>query len=89
LADFSTKKGKYVMCPIETLQFVPKGSVKAEPVPLPDTFDDDFKPGLYAQTKEFLENPASPDLLSLAEQIRNARDTCVCELPELCSRLLA
>ena len=49
-----TRKNRLILRPMEQLQVTPLGSVKVEPVPLEDKLDQDFKPGLYLQTKAFL-----------------------------------
>ena len=44
---------------MEKLQVQELGSVAVNPVALDDHLDIDFKPGLYLQTKAFLENDFS------------------------------
>ncbi|MBK9018657.1 MAG: gfo/Idh/MocA family oxidoreductase [Sulfuritalea sp.] len=50
-----TRKRRLVFRPMEQLQVIPLGSVKAENVELDDCLDKEFKPGLYTQTKAFLD----------------------------------
>lgn len=50
-----TRKRRFVFRPMEQLQVVPLGSVIIERVELDDQLDKAYKPGLYAQTKAFLE----------------------------------
>jgi predicted dehydrogenase len=54
-AEVLTRKRRLVLRPMEQLQVIPLGSVKAENVELDDRLDKEFKPGLYAQTKAFLD----------------------------------
>ena len=49
-----TRQHRFILRPMEQLQVVRLGSVKVESVELEDKLDKDFKPGLYAQTKAFL-----------------------------------
>lgn len=50
-----TRKRRFIFRPMEQLQVVQLGSVKVESVELDDKLDKEFKPGLYKQTKSFLE----------------------------------
>ena len=50
-----TQKHRYIFRPMEQLHVVKLGSVQAELVNLSDKFDKEFKPGVYMQTKAFLE----------------------------------
>lgn len=50
-----TRKRRLVFRPMEQLQVIQLGSVKAENVELDDRLDQEFKPGLYMQTKAFLD----------------------------------
>ena len=50
-----TRKRRLVFRPMEQLQVIPLGSVTAESVELDDRLDKEFKPGLYMQTKAFLD----------------------------------
>lgn len=54
--EILTKKRRLIFKPMETLQVQLLGSVAVNPVELDDHLDKDFKPGLYLQTKAFLEN---------------------------------
>jgi predicted dehydrogenase len=49
-----TRKRCLVFRPLEQLQVIPLGSVKAENIELDDHLDKEFKPGLFMQTKAFL-----------------------------------
>lgn len=50
-----TAKSRLVFKPMETLQIQLIGSVAVNPVEIDDKLDKEFKPGLYLQTKNFLE----------------------------------
>lgn len=50
-----TRKRRFIFRPMEQLQVVQLGSVKVDSVELNDQLDKEFKPGLYAQTKAFLD----------------------------------
>ncbi|KAF0165449.1 MAG: Myo-inositol 2-dehydrogenase [Rhodocyclaceae bacterium] len=54
-----TRKRRFVFRPMEQLQVILLGSVKAESVELDDRLDKEFKPGLYMQTKAFLDGDDS------------------------------
>ena len=49
-----TRKRRFIFRPMERLQIVKLGSVLVDLVDLNDNLDKEFKPGLYAQTKDFL-----------------------------------
>jgi predicted dehydrogenase len=53
--ELLSKKHRLIFRPMESLQIQKIGSVVAEPVELDDSLDKEFKPGLYLQTKTFLE----------------------------------
>jgi len=65
--EVGTKKRKLILAPLETLK-VEKDGVIRDSV-LNDSFDARFKPGLYHQTKAFLE--MRHDLPTLEEHIAN------------------
>lgn len=50
-----TRKRRFIFRPMEQLQVIPLGSVKMDAVELDDRLDKDFKPGLFEQTKAFLQ----------------------------------
>lgn len=50
-----TRKRRFIFRPMEQLQMVMLGSVKVESVEIDDRMDKEFKPGLHAQTKAFLD----------------------------------
>lgn len=53
--EIVTPKHRLIFKPMETLQIQKIGSVAVEPVEIDDKLDKDFKPGLYLQTKAFIE----------------------------------
>jgi predicted dehydrogenase len=65
-----TRKRRIVFRPMEQLQVIPLGSVKAENVELDEHLDKEFKPGLYNQTKAFL-NGDDRLFSSVDEQLRH------------------
>ena len=65
-----THKNRLILRPMEKLQVTPLGSVKVESVPLEDTLDQDFKPGLYRQTEAFLRQDTN-HFCTLEEQVKH------------------
>jgi len=53
--ELLTKKHRLIFKPMEKLQIQLLGSVAINPVEINDSLDTEFKPGLYLQTKAFLE----------------------------------
>ncbi len=53
--EILTNKHRLYFKPMETLQIQEKGSVHVSSVEIDDRLDKEFKPGLYLQTKAFLE----------------------------------
>jgi predicted dehydrogenase len=51
-----TRKRRFIFRPMEQLQVMQLGSVKIENVELDDRLDKEFKPGLYLETKAFLDH---------------------------------
>ena len=65
--EFLTKKHRYILKPLEELKIQKTGSIAVEDVELDDALDKEFKPGLYKQVEDFLEN--TPKYLpTIAEQ---------------------
>lgn len=54
--EILTNKRRFIFKPIESLQVQMLGSVAINPIELDNTLDIEFKPGLYLQTKAYLEN---------------------------------
>lgn len=65
-----TRKRRLVFRPMEQLQVIPLGSVKAESVELDDLLDKEFKPGLYMQTRAFLDGD-DRQFCSVDEQLQH------------------
>jgi predicted dehydrogenase len=65
-----TRKRRFIFRPMEQLQVLQLGSVKGDNVELDDALDNEFKPGLFMQTKAFLDRD---DYLfcSVDEQLRH------------------
>ena len=59
VVEILTKKHRLYFKPMETLQIQDIGSVRVNPVEIDDHLDKEFKPGLYLQTKAFLERDYS------------------------------
>jgi predicted dehydrogenase len=68
--EMLTKKHRFIFKPLETLQVQEIGSVAINPILLEDELDKKYKPGLYLQTKNFLENNID-ELCSINEQKKN------------------
>jgi predicted dehydrogenase len=70
-----TRKHRYIFRPVEKLQIIKHNSVTAESVDIDDRLDLKFKPGLYQQTKSFLNEDSSAPLLNIHEHYEKAT-TC-------------
>lgn len=68
--ELMTRKRRFILRPMEQLQVIQLGSVKVDHIQLEDLLDTEFKPGLYAQTKAFLDG-GDHRLLSVAEQLQH------------------
>ena len=70
--ELLTANRRLILRPMEQLQVMPLGTVKIEAMDPLDNLDQDYKPGLYRQTKAFLEGD---DYLfsTLQEQVENVR----------------
>ena len=62
-----TRKRRYILKPMETLQIINLASIKPEQLNLNDTLDRSFKPGLHRRTESFLDGQTEL-LCSLDEQ---------------------
>lgn len=70
--EILTRKRRYVFRPMEKLQVQQLRSVKLEEVELDYSLDEAYKPGVYLETKAFLEHDENfADLCTLDEQMRN------------------
>ncbi len=63
-----TNKRRYYLKPMEKLQVQQKGSVRVEEVEVDYELEEKFKPGLFLQTKDFLDGNFDK-LVSIEEQI--------------------
>ena len=71
--ELLTAKHRIYLKPMEQLQLQDKGSVKIYPVEIDDCLDKDYKPGLYLETKSFLEGSISR-LCSLQNQMEHIKN---------------
>lgn len=56
--EMLTKSHRLILRPVEKLQIQKRGSVAVEFVECDDKLDQEFKPGLFLQTKNFIKNVA-------------------------------
>ncbi len=70
--ELLTAKHRIYLKPIEQLQLQDKGSVKVYPVDINNRLDKEYKPGLYLETKSFLDNDTCR-LCSLSDQLNHIR----------------
>lgn len=68
--EFVTPQRRLIFRPMEILQVMRRGSVAIEPVPIDDALDKAFKPGLYEQTRRFLDK-RTLNMCSLSDQARH------------------
>lgn len=66
--EILTENYRFILRPLEALQFVKKGSVAVESHEINDHWDKMFKPGLYEQTVNFL-NGNVEELCSIDSQV--------------------
>lgn len=65
--EILTKENKFILRPMEKLQIQKRGTINQEFVEVDYSLDDEYKPGLYLQTKNFLENNFD-EMCSINEQ---------------------
>jgi len=70
--ELMTTKRRFILRPMEQLQIVKLGSTLVNSINLKNKIDKKFKPGLFNQTKKFLEGKNSL-LCSLPEQVENIK----------------
>ena len=70
--ELLTSKHRIYLKPMEQLQLQDKGSVKVYPVEIDDHLDKEFKPGLYLETKAFLDGDIER-LCSVDQQISHVK----------------
>jgi predicted dehydrogenase len=61
--EMLTQKRRYIFRPMEKLHIQQIGSVAVEPYAIDDSLDTAYKPGLYLQTKAFIDNNDSRNCL--------------------------
>ncbi|WP_127717815.1 Gfo/Idh/MocA family oxidoreductase [Halobacteriovorax sp. HLS] len=65
--EFITATNRYYLKPMEQLQVQELGSVAVNKIEVDDSLDQEFKPGFFLQTKDFIENKKG-NLISIEEQ---------------------
>lgn len=70
--EIMTRKRRLILQPIEELQVVKIGGTKVNKIELENDLDIRFKPGLYLQTKSFIEGEIS-NFCTLKEQVKNMK----------------
>jgi hypothetical protein len=68
--EIMTPQHRLVLRPLEELQIIKRGTLNLQDVEPISDLDRQFKPGLFRQTKAFLDGN-SPDMCTLSDQIRN------------------
>jgi predicted dehydrogenase len=68
--EILTKKRKLIFCPMEKLAEIRKQTVVRLEVDIDDQLDLDFKPGIYLQTKAFLNGDYS-NFCDIEQQLKN------------------
>lgn len=66
--ELNTKKHKFILQPLEELKIMDLQSFEIKGVKLNDYYDKVYKPGIYAQTLNFMSN-SSTNMCTLDEQI--------------------
>ena len=70
--ELMTNKNRYILKPLEKLKLIKIGKMQMHDIKFNDLLDKKFKPGIFTQTKKFIEN--DNDLFcSLSEQIENMK----------------
>lgn len=64
--EFSTKEGRYMLCPLEKLFFQKRGTLEYVEMPIDNSLDTKFKAGFYLQVKDFITD--KPTLKSILDQ---------------------
>ena len=68
--EIMTSNYRFILRPLESLKFIKKASIKIKDIRLKNKYDIKFKPGLYFQTKNFLEFQEE-NLCTLKQQVKN------------------
>ncbi len=71
--EIMTRVNRLIFRPMETLQIQKLGSFAIEEAEIEDELDRLYKPGLFLETKEFLENPENPRFLTIQEQAEHMK----------------
>ena len=69
--DVNTRRRRFVLRPMETLQVQQRGAFTLEPIILDDAADRACKPGLLAQMRAFVAGEDSGSLIGIAEHARS------------------
>lgn len=70
--EIITKLHRLIFRPMEALQVQKIGSVAIDPVEIDNSIDLSFKPGLYQQTKDFLDGNLE-SFVTIEQQLENSR----------------
>ena len=70
--EFLTTKNRFILKPLEELKVLKIGKTKVEEIKIEDDLDKQFKPGLFLQTKKFI-NRDDHLLCSLSDQVENMK----------------
>ena len=70
--ELMTAKRRFILKPLEQLKVIQFGSTKIKNIKFQNKIDKNFKPGLYKQTKNFIEKDTSL-FCTLSEQIENMK----------------
>ena len=70
--EIMTSKRRFILRPMEKLQVIKKKSKVIETIKPENQIDKKFKPGLFVQTKKFLDGNTSL-FCSLSEQVKNIK----------------
>lgn len=54
-AEFSTKEGRYMLCPLEKLFYQKRGTLEYIEIKIDSSLDVKYKPGFFNQIKDFIE----------------------------------
>lgn len=66
--ELLTKNNKLILCPLEKLQIQKRGTILIEDYNIDYTIDEKYKPGLFLQTKKFL-NSDFTNMCTINEQL--------------------
>lgn len=69
--EIMTSQRRYILKPLEKLQFQNKNEVQISEISIDDCLDQKYKPGFFLQLKNFIENPEK--LLSLDSHIEKCK----------------